>query len=267
MRSWIRGEEYVITPQVVTSALGVPLVWQLMYPYTETLLLDDIMSLLTGTTIRWGTDPRITSYELTELNYLFFQISCHSIWPISQLHTIPLKRCAFLYTLVNDAPTSFPTLFIHSLVEVHKSNAKFHGIFFPVFIHKILLDLGLEDFPASEPVHIITPIGAAFIRQRATLMKASSKCHRVESSTGDASRPPSSGDPSAEEFVNPTTAVYPPPSSTSDSSIRSMLDTVMTVQAAHGQILLDVLTKLQALLADLVGARQSSPLPPVDDES
>ena len=98
-------------------------------------------------------------------------------------------------------------------------------------------------------------------------MKASSKRHRVESSTGDASRPPSSGDPSAKEFVNPTTAVYPPPSSSSDSSIRSMLDTVMTIQAAHGQILLDVLTELQALLADLAGAQQSSPSPPFDDES
>ena len=57
MRSWIRGEEYVITPQVVAFALGVPLVRQPMYPYTETLLLDDIMSLLTGTTVGWGTDP------------------------------------------------------------------------------------------------------------------------------------------------------------------------------------------------------------------
>ena len=41
----------------------------------------------------------------------------------------------------------------------------------------------------------------------------------------------------------------------------------MTVQAAHGQILLDVLTELQALHADLVGARQSSPPPLFDDES
>ena len=26
VKSWIRGEEYIITPQVVASALGVPLV-------------------------------------------------------------------------------------------------------------------------------------------------------------------------------------------------------------------------------------------------
>ena len=65
-------------------------------------------------------------------------------------------------------------------------------------------------------------------------MRGSSKRLRVESSIGAASQPPSLGDPTAEEFVDPTAAVDPPPSSTSDSSIRSMLDTVMTVYAAHG---------------------------------
>ena len=46
VRSWIRGEEYVITPFVVAIALGVSLVQQPVYPYTETPSLDDIMSLL-----------------------------------------------------------------------------------------------------------------------------------------------------------------------------------------------------------------------------
>ena len=98
-------------------------------------------------------------------------------------------------------------------------------------------------------------------------MKASSKCPRVESFTG-ASRPPTSGDPTAEEFVDPTAAVEPPASSSSDSSIRSMLDIVMTVQAAHGQLFLDVLIELQALRADLASTRGSTPQPPpFDDES
>ena len=171
------------------------------------------MSLLTDTTIRWGTNPRITSHELTELNYLFFQISCHSIWPISHLHTIPFERCAFLYALVTNAPMCFSTLFIHSLVEVHRSSAKSYGHFFSVFIHRILLDLGLEDFPASEPIHIIAPIGATFLRQKAAQMKASSKRLKVESSTSDSSRPPSSGDPTTEEYVNLTIVVDHPPSS------------------------------------------------------
>ena len=96
-------------------------------------------------------------------------------------------------------------------------------------------------------------------------MKASSKHPRVKSSTGDASRPPPSSDPSIEEFVDPTTAVNPPPSSSSDASLRSMLDTVMTVQATHEQILMDVLAELQALRVDLASARWSPPPPPFDD--
>ena len=59
---------------------------------------------------------------------------------------------------------SFPTLFIRSLVEIYKSSAKSHGLFFPLFIHRILLDLGLEDFLASDAVHIIAPIGATFLK-------------------------------------------------------------------------------------------------------
>ena len=113
-------------------------------------------------TSQWGTDPRVSSHELTELNYLFFQISCHSIWSISHLHTIPIKRCAFLYALMTDALMSFPTLFIWSLVEVHRSSSKSHGLFFLIFIHRILLHLSLEDFSMFEPVHIIGPIGATF---------------------------------------------------------------------------------------------------------
>ena len=45
-----------------------------------------------------------------------------------------------------------------------------------------------------------------------------------------------------------------------------MGDTVITVQVAHGQILVDVLAELQALRADLASARQSPPPPPFDDE-
>ena len=60
-------------------------------------------------------------------------------------------------------------------------------------------------------------------------MKASFKRPRVESSISAASHPYSSGDPTAEEFVDPTATVDPPPSASGDSSIQSMLDIVMTI--------------------------------------
>ena len=46
-----------------------------------------------------------------------------------------------------------------------------------------------------------------------------------------------------------------------------MLDTIMTVQAAHGKLLADVLTELQALRAELASFRRSPLPPPFDDES
>ena len=71
---------------------------------------------------------------------------------------------------------------------------------------------------------------------------------RVKSSLGVAPPPPpSSIDTTAEEYVDPTAAVDPSPSTSSDSSIRNMLDTVMTVQAAHGQLLVDMLNEFRSL--------------------
>ena len=122
------------------------------------------MSYITGSFIQWGSDPRITTAEFTKIHYLFFRIACHSFWPISHLNTIPLERCAFLYALITNAPISFPHLFIRSLIEVHRSSSTAHALFFPLFIHWILLHLDLAEFLACEPIHIVAPIGATFLR-------------------------------------------------------------------------------------------------------
>ena len=87
-------------------------------------------------------------------------------------------------------------------------------------------------------------------------MRASSKRSRVETSSVAPPPPPSStGDTTTEELVDPAadaaTTDVPPPSTSDDSNIRCMLKTVMTVQVAHGQILVDILNELRALQADL----------------
>ena len=86
-------------------------------------------------------------------------------------------------------------------------------------------------------------------------MRASSKRLRIESSSGAPPPPSSSGDPAADEFIDPTAYDAPPPSASDVSSICRTLDTVMTVKAAHGQLLVDVLTELQAWCADLSSLR------------
>ena len=84
-------------------------------------------------------------------------------------------------------------------------------------------------------------------------MRASSKCPRVEPSGVAPPLPTSTGDTTTEASVDPTAAAttFPPPSTSDDSDIRRMLETVMTIQAAHGQLLVDMLNKLHALRVDL----------------
>ena len=122
------------------------------------------MSHITGSSIQWGSDPRITSSALSETVYLFLRVACHSLWPISHLHTIPLERYVFLYAFMSGASISFPHLFFRSLNEVHRSYAIGHAFIHPIFIHRILLFLNLADFPAGEPIHVVGPLGATFLR-------------------------------------------------------------------------------------------------------
>ena len=90
VRSWIQGVEFTIPPKVVADALGVPVVREPVYPYDESSPLDVVMSYITRSSIQWGFDPRIMSSKLSETAYLFLRITCHFLWPISYLHTIPL---------------------------------------------------------------------------------------------------------------------------------------------------------------------------------
>ena len=86
---------------------------------------------------------------------------------------------------------SFPHLFLRSLNEVHRSSVVGHALLHPIFIHRILLFLGLDGFPSGQPVHVVAPIGATFLRQKvAHLRVAPSRPRGV--SFGAVPPPPSS---------------------------------------------------------------------------
>ena len=85
-------------------------------------------------------------------------------------------------------------------------------------------------------------------------------------SSGDIHPPSSStGAAAAETSGAAAAADVPPPTTSDDSDIRRTLDHVLTVQAAQGQILVDVLDEIRGLRADLAQFQCSSPPPPFDD--
>ena len=102
--------------------------------------------------------------------------------------------------------------------------------------------------PSGEPVHVIAPIGATFLRQRAAQLRVAPSCPRGASSSGV---PP----PSSSIGTAAADADVPPPTTSDDSDIRRTLYHVLTVQAAQGQILVDVLDEIRALRTELVQFR------------
>ena len=141
VRSWIRDVEFTITPRVVAEALGVPVITDPVYLYAESPPIDVVMSHIIGSSIQWGSDSRIMSSALSETAYLFLRVACHSLWPISHLHTIPPERCVFLYAFMSGASINFPHLFLRSLNEVYRSSTIGHALIHPIFIHRIWYSL------------------------------------------------------------------------------------------------------------------------------
>ena len=83
-------------------------------------------------------------------------------------------------------------------------------------------------------------------------------------SSSDIPLPPSSTGAAATETSGATAADVPSPTTSDDSDIRHTLDHVLTVQAAQGQILVDVLDEIRGLRADLAQFQSSSSPPPFD---
>ena len=121
----------------------------------------------------------------------------------------------FLYAFMSGASISFPHLFLRSLNEVHRSSAIGYAFIYPIFIHRILLFLGLADFLASEPIHVIGPLGATFLRQRAAHLRADPLVSHGASSS---SVPPPPSSIGAAETSGAATAIDVPPLTTSDDS-------------------------------------------------
>lgn len=154
------------------------------------------------------------------------------------------------------------SLFIQTLVEVHRNKSRKHCLFFPLFISRILAYLELEDFPSSNYVHLIAPMGSFFLKQWNAQKKTVEpsvgllKRSRVESIAKDVHAKEIPFDPTVavaddddvDEVDVDTTNVEPtiPPS----LSLRDMMETFMMTQTAHGQLLGELITKVATLRAN-----------------
>ena len=102
---------------------------------------------------------------------------------------------------------------------------------------------------------MIAPIGATFLRQRATQLRVAPSHPKGASSSGVPPLPSSTGIATAETSGAAANADVPPPTASDDLDIRRTLHHVLTLQATQGQILVDVLDEIRALRAELIQFR------------
>ena len=94
-------------------------------------------------------------------------------------------------------------------------------------------------------------------------MRADPSVFRGASSSSAPTPPSSTG--AAETSGAAVATDVPPPTTSDDFDIRHTLDLVLTVQAAQGQVLVDILDEIRGLRADLALFWSSSSPPPFDD--
>ena len=90
--------------------------------------------------------------------------------------------------------------------------------------------LGLADFPSGEPVHVVAPLGATFLKQRAAHLRVDPSSPRGAFSGGVPPPPsPTGADAAKTSGAVTADANVPPPTTLDDSNIQCMLDHVLTV--------------------------------------
>ena len=89
--------------------------------------------------------------------------------------------------------------------------------------------LGLDGFPSGEAMHVVAPIGATFLRQRAAHLRVSPSRPRGASSSVVPPPPSSVGVDAAETSGAAADDDVPPPTASDDSDIRRTLDHVLTI--------------------------------------
>jgi hypothetical protein len=168
---------YHISSDVVASALKIPRVAQLGYPYIGQLvpLRDSMMELFCGKTIVWGTKKTNTTTEFTCEARLFNLVMSHNLLPVSHRNTFELRQAQFLYALMTGVSIDLPSVICNSFITMHQSKDASLSLIHPCAITRILTHLNMN-FLAAIPLvtrsvqpinrHSITRIAAQMQKQK-----------------------------------------------------------------------------------------------------
>uniref|UniRef100_A0A2N9GG56 Putative plant transposon protein domain-containing protein n=1 Tax=Fagus sylvatica TaxID=28930 RepID=A0A2N9GG56_FAGSY len=150
---FLRKKKYHISPDVVATALNIPRVDQLGYPFIDQLvpLRDNMMELFCGKPTAWGTKKSNPTTEFTCEARIFNLVMSHNLLPVSHRNTLELRRAQFLYALMTGVTIDLPSVICNSFITMHHSKDASLSLIHPCAITRILTHLNMN-FPAAIPL-------------------------------------------------------------------------------------------------------------------
>ncbi|KAB1206839.1 hypothetical protein CJ030_MR7G008239 [Morella rubra] len=127
--SYLRGQKFQVTPELVARIVKLPRVSHPTYPYRKSRSpsFDSIALLLFGFPRRYRGSTLDTG-DFSAEYHLISRILFTHILPVSHFSTLPLKRVKFLYAFLNGDSIDLPSVICSHIISAYRSKSKKLGL-------------------------------------------------------------------------------------------------------------------------------------------
>ena len=162
-----RGTHIVVTPDLISEVLHVPMVVHPDYPSCErlrTVSRDEILSHFCETPSTWGRKQNTPCSGFAKGPRFLNMVMTFVLTPLSHYNSITEPCARFLLSILEDLSMDFPSHFITSILAVYQDMATCDKLIFPSIITQILHHFSI---PIPDSPYFITmgAISVASVRQ------------------------------------------------------------------------------------------------------
>nr|POF18310.1 hypothetical protein CFP56_47555 [Quercus suber] len=170
----VRNIRFEVTPDLVSTVLGIPRVMESPYPYTaETAPSQtDMLTLFCGEKTIWpnGVSKVKSASFIPEYQWLS-RIMCTNLFPIAHLHTLNVPRAQLLYALITDVPIDICRHICQVIIHAFESNSSRTVLPFPCVITQLIKAKKVPIRPQDIRAKPLSAIGSHTLQLSSSHMK------------------------------------------------------------------------------------------------
>ncbi|KAF3952967.1 hypothetical protein CMV_021535 [Castanea mollissima] len=266
----VRNISFEVTPDLVSTVLGIPRVMESPYPYTAGTAPSqtDMLTLFCGERTIWphGILKVKSASFIPEYRWLN-RIMCTNLFPIAHLSTLQVPRAQLLYALITNVPIDICRHICQVIIDAFKSNWSRTVLPFLCVITRLIKAQKVPIRPQDILAKPLSAIGSRTLQLSSSHMKRARESDfesddnldreidEVANAIAAESRPSTSGAQAAQ--AKPLSKSARHSISDSDDDLNQEIDVVADVVAAKSK---PSTSSAQAALAKPLSATGSSTL-------